>query len=109
MRQQLASRLVTSASNFGVQYTYIDISWSGPLWINAIYGTPGWAHEAEYDEACVQKALAKMYGCYEHLSNGRVGMGLADLTGGVSEAIYLRDGVVSQLDGAEKQPQLQAG
>ena len=64
---------------------------------------------AEGPLSIVQKALAKMYGCYEHLSNGRVGMGLADLTGGVSEAIYLRDGVVSQLDGAEKQPQLQAG
>ena len=56
----------------------------------------------------VQKALAKLYGCYEQLHTGRVGWALEDLTGGVSESIYLRDGVASAFDGAPKQ-QLQAG
>ena len=56
----------------------------------------------------VQKALAKLYGCYEQLNTGRVGWALEDLTGGVSDAIYLRDGVASQLDSTLKQPQLQA-
>jgi len=56
----------------------------------------------------VQKALAKLYGCYEQLHTGRVGWALEDLTGGVSECIYLRDGVASAFDGTPKQPQLQA-
>ena len=56
----------------------------------------------------VQKALAKLYGCYEQLNTGRVGWALEDLTGGVSDCIYLRDGVASAFDGTLKQPQLQA-
>ena len=56
----------------------------------------------------VQKALAKLYGCYEQLQTGRVGWALEDLTGGVSDCIYLRDGVASAFDGTLKQPQLQA-
>ena len=56
----------------------------------------------------VQKALAKLYGCYEHLNTGRVGWALEDLTGGVADAFYLRDGVTSHLGGTLKQPQLQA-
>ena len=41
----------------------------------------------------VSKALAKLYGCYEHLKVGRVGSALEDLTGGYHDKIYLRDGV----------------
>lgn len=43
----LKSRLITASGNFSVQYTYIDLSWSGPLWIRSIYGMPAWASEAE--------------------------------------------------------------
>jgi hypothetical protein len=42
--------------------------------------------------AAVQKALAKLYGCYEHLTGGRVGSALEDLTGGISDKFYLRNG-----------------
>ena len=56
----------------------------------------------------VQKALAKLYGCYEHLQGGRVGSALEDLTGGISDKLYLRDGIVGA-DGAEKQPHIEAG
>mgnify|MGYP002831692900 CR=1 FL=1 len=55
--------------------------------------------------AAISKALAKMYGCYEHLNGGRVGSALEDLTGGVSDKIYLRDGILGA-DGLEKQPQI---
>ncbi|KAL1518789.1 hypothetical protein AB1Y20_003072 [Prymnesium parvum] len=51
----------------------------------------------------LQKGLAKLYGCYEHLSTGRVGSALEDFTGGVSEKIYLRDGCTS-VRGDLKQP-----
>ena len=57
--------------------------------------------------ALVQKALAKLYGCYEQLRNGRVGAALVDLTGGSSDKVYLRDGL-SGADGALKQPQIVA-
>ena len=56
--------------------------------------------------AAIQKALAKLYGCYEQLNGGRVGSALEDLTGGVSDKIYLRDGIASAADGAEKQPHI---
>ena len=55
--------------------------------------------------AAVQKALAKLYGCYEQLAGGRVGSALEDLTGGVSDKIYLRDGVAN-VEGVDKQPQI---
>lgn len=45
--------------------------------------------------ALLQKGLAKLYGCYEHLQVGRLGSALEDLTGGVSEKIYLRDGCLN--------------
>jgi hypothetical protein len=57
--------------------------------------------------ALIQKALAKVYGCYEHLNNGRVGAALVDLTGGASEKVYLRDGLAGA-DGTEKQAAVQA-
>lgn len=43
----IKSRFITAAGNFGVQYSYVDISWSGPLWIKPLYGQPGWASETE--------------------------------------------------------------
>ena len=52
--------------------------------------------------ALVQKALAKLYGCYEHLNTGRVGSALEDLTGGIHDKIYLRDGLLGA-DQTEKQ------
>ena len=55
--------------------------------------------------AAAQKALAKMYGCYEHLSGGRVGAALEDLTGGICDKLYLRDGVAAA-DGSPKQPHI---
>ena len=53
----------------------------------------------------LQKALAKLYGCYEHLLVGRLGSALEDLTGGVSEKIYLRDGC-QNARGEDKQPNI---
>jgi len=50
------------------------------------------AEPREGPVAIVLKALAKLYGCYEAMSNGRVGASLEDLTGGFSDKIYLRDG-----------------
>ena len=58
--------------------------------------------------AVVQKALAKLYGCYEHLVGGRVGGALEDLTGGIADKLYLRDGVKGN-DGSPKQGQLNVG
>ena len=58
--------------------------------------------------AVVQKALAKLYGCYEHLVGGRVGGALEDLTGGIADKLYLRDGVKGS-DGSNKQGQLDVG
>ena len=55
--------------------------------------------------AAVSKALAKLYGCYEHLNGGRVGSALEDLTGGISDKIYLRDAIAGA-DGVEKQPRI---
>ena len=57
--------------------------------------------------AIVQKALAKLYGCYEQLKVGRVGSALEDLTGGYKDHLYLVDGVTSK-DGASKQPDIAA-
>ena len=62
--------------------------------------------------AAVQKALAKLYGCYEHLAGGRIGAALEDLTGGIADKLYLRDGICGDesapgaADGALKQPQV---
>ena len=57
--------------------------------------------------ALLEKALAKLYGSYEHLHSGRVGAALEDLTGGISDKIYLRDGAETPT-GTPKQPQLDA-
>lgn len=48
------------------------------------------------------QALAKLYGSYSHLDSGRVGAALEDLTGGISDKIYLRDGATTPT-GAPKQ------
>jgi hypothetical protein len=52
----------------------------------------------------IQKALAKLYGCYEDLAGGRVGSALEDLTGGISDKLYLRDGLVGQAVSEASEP-----
>ena len=58
--------------------------------------------------ALVEKALSKLYGCYEHLKQGRVGSALEDLTGGYKDKLYLVDGVTSQDGTISKQPDIGA-
>ena len=57
--------------------------------------------------AILEKALAKLYGCFEHLQAGRVGSALEDLTGGYKDHLYLVDGVASK-SGVRKQPDVNA-
>jgi len=57
--------------------------------------------------AIIEKALAKLYGCYELLANGRVGLALEDLTGGFKDHLYLVDGVMGK-HGVRKQPDIRA-
>ena len=74
-------------------------------------GRPAYSTNSEPRDgpvALVSKALAKLYGCYEDLKVGRVGSALEDLTGGISDKIYLRDGVLSASSGLPKQPHISA-
>ena len=57
--------------------------------------------------AVLEKAFAKLYGCYEHLQNVSVGGALEDLTGGYKDRLYLVDGV-TDVNGARKQPDFSA-
>eukprot|EP00965_Chrysotila_dentata_P014256 472151-Pleurochrysis_carterae.AAC.5 len=78
-------------------------------WYAAGKKQPAFSSNAEPSDGpvlVIQKALAKLYGCYEHLNVGRVGAALEDLTGGVSDKIYLRDDIVGA-NGVNKQPHLQ--
>ena len=64
--------------------TIADGCWTGTQWHED-------ATQRDGPAALIQKALAKIYGCYEHLNNGRVGAALVDLTGGASDKVYLRE------------------
>lgn len=45
--------------------------------------------------AVLEKAYAKLHGCYQHLEGGAVGQALADLTGGVPEALDFAEPLVA--------------
>ena len=42
----------------------------------------------------IEKGLAKIHNCYQALTSGDIGQGLADMTGMVAKKIYLGDGLV---------------
>ena len=70
-------------------------------------GEPLYAKSKDRDETWVmilEKAYAKVHGCYEALSGGQTDYGLRDLTGGVPHNYQLS----TRLPGTEKKPEAEA-
>ncbi|KAK2154376.1 hypothetical protein LSH36_269g00026 [Paralvinella palmiformis] len=82
------------------QFTF----WQFDRWVDVIIddrmptinGKPCYAHNRGYEEsnefwvALLEKAYAKLYGCYDNINGGMINDALVDFTGGISESIDLK-------------------
>jgi hypothetical protein len=56
-----------------------------------VHGALRVPHPANILAAVIEKAYAKLFGCYENLTGGSIAGGITDLTGGMVERVVLRE------------------